>query len=178
VGAEAASPPRFPRRWLCCGQNFEELTMNAPIEQRTASPSNPPGARSERSRARRRFFVIAAIMIGLGAAMVAAGVHYHGLFGVVRGTVVEKGSNRPLEDVAVTILGIREGEGAKGPLTIEKRAFSNAAGIFAIRNTVSGSFQLSATKLGYRTLERDVTLGLAEQLDVGVLELERVGSGK
>lgn len=110
-----------------------------------------------------RLRVLLAVALALALAPVAAVAQA----GTVRGRVVEQGSNTPLQGVSVTVVG--------GNQTIA----TNQEGRFTLSNVPAGARTLRASRIGYGSQSRSVTVG-AEPVEVNfslgtdVLGLEEI----
>src|SRR5262245_34513854 len=66
--------------------------------------------------------------------------------GAIEGTVSIAGTNTPLPDASVSVVGTARG------------ARTDAAGKFRIPGLAAGSYQLRAQRIGYTSLTKEVTL--------------------
>ncbi|MGH7709654.1 MAG: TonB-dependent receptor plug domain-containing protein, partial [Gemmatimonadaceae bacterium] len=87
-----------------------------------------------------RVAVAALIAVGLPGIAFAQGA------GVVRGTVTDSSTRRPIDGVQVTVAGTTAG------------AVTNAAGEFSIRGIPAGSRIVRAARLGFTPVQRSVTV--------------------
>lgn len=70
----------------------------------------------------------------------------HAQAGVIRGTVTDSATRRPIEGVQITVAGTTVG------------AVSNAAGAYSVRGVPAGNRIVRASRLGFTPLQREVTV--------------------
>ena len=93
------------------------------------------------------------VLLAVALALALAPVPAFAQAGTVRGRVVEQGSNTPLQGVSVTVVG--------GNQTI----VTNQEGRFTLSNVPAGARTLRASRIGYGSQSRSITVG-AEPVEV------------
>jgi TonB-linked SusC/RagA family outer membrane protein len=101
--------------------------------------------------------LLIALLIGLLSALPASA---QDVTGIVRGRVVDVGSQQPLPDVQVSIEGTR------------RRAITGADGSFIIVGVPPGTFRIRASRIGHAPFEQVITVVGGSTVDVS-LTLER-----
>ena len=101
--------------------------------------------------------LLIALLIGLLSALPASA---QDVTGIVRGRVIDVGSQQPLADVQVSVEGTR------------RRAITGADGSFIIVGVPPGTFRLRASRIGHAPVEQVITVTGGSTIDVS-LALER-----
>src|SRR6478672_5069701 len=96
---------------------------------------------SSLTRASRSLFGIGALCLGLSSPLAAQGT------GVVRGRVIDSGTQRPIENAQVTIAGTG------------LRVVTNASGEYTINAAPPGSRDVSVRRIGYSRATKTVSVG-------------------